>query len=142
MCFSDPFQCKVRPVGEGLEEHQRLEPLCYGARLKELGVVQPGKGLWGDRTVVFQYVKGAYMKDRLFTGVCRDRPRGSGSKWKEVKFRWEMRKMFFTLRVVRQWNRLCQTSCAYPIIGSVQSQVGWGFGLPHLVEDVRGFGLG
>lgn len=72
--------------------------------------MEPGWRSWGcsawkralgDRTVVFQYVKGAYMKDRLFTGVCRDRPRGSGSKLKEVRFRWEMRRMFFTLRVVR-----------------------------------------
>lgn len=100
MCFSDVFQCKVRPVGEGLEEHQRLEPLLW-SQAGGAGVVQPGKGLWGDRTVVFQYVKGAYMKDRLFTGVCRDRLRGSGSKLKEVRFRWEMRRMFFTLRVVR-----------------------------------------
>jgi len=37
-----------------------LEHLCYRDRLRELGVICSEKrGLWGDITVAFQYLKGA-----------------------------------------------------------------------------------
>ena len=55
----------------------------------------------------FQYLKGAYRKDgeRLFTRVCSDRKRGNGCKLKEGRFRIDTRKKFFTMRVVKHWNR-------------------------------------
>jgi len=60
-----------------------------------------------DHLAAFHYIKGAYRKDGegLFTRVCSDRTRGNGFKLKEGRFRLDTRKKFFTMRVVRHWNR-------------------------------------
>jgi len=64
--------------------------------------------LWGDLTAAFQHVKGAYKKDgdKLFSRACCDRTKGNSFKLKEGRFRLDIRKTFFTMRVVRHWHRL------------------------------------
>jgi len=61
-----------------------------------------------DLTVAFQYLKRTYRKDggRLFSRACCDRTRGNGFKLKEGKFRLDIRKKFFMMRVVKHWHRL------------------------------------
>ena len=64
--------------------------------------------LWGDLIAAFQYLKEAYRKagEGLFTRTGNDRRRGNGFKPKKSRFRLDIRKKFFIMRVVRHWNRL------------------------------------
>ena len=64
--------------------------------------------LRGDLVAAFQCLNGAYKKagEGLFTGAWSDRTRGNGFRLKEGRFGLEIRKKFFTVRVVRHWHRL------------------------------------
>jgi len=44
--------------------------------------------------------------EQLFTRAYRDRIRGNSFKLKEGRFRLDIRKKFFTMRVARPWYRL------------------------------------
>jgi len=60
--------------------------------------------------------EGYYRKDGegLFRRVCCDRSRENGYKPKEVRFRLDMRKKFFTMRMVKHWKRLSREVVAAP----------------------------
>ncbi|KAK4828170.1 hypothetical protein QYF61_024419 [Mycteria americana] len=90
----------------GMKMIQGLEHLSYEDRLRELGLFSLEKArLWGDPKTAFQ---GPIRKDgdRLFSKACCDRTRSNGFKLREGRFRLDLRKKFFTMRVVRHRNRL------------------------------------
>jgi len=64
--------------------------------------------LRGDLIAAFQCLKGAYKKerDKLFSRICCYRTRSNDFKLKEGRFRLDTMKTFFTIRVVKHWNRL------------------------------------
>jgi len=58
--------------------------------------------------VAFQYFREAYKKngDKLFRKARCNKTNGNSFKLKKGRFRLDIRKAFFTMRVVKLWNRL------------------------------------
>jgi len=54
------------------------------------------RSLRGDLIVAFGYFKGAYKRDGE-RRACSDRTRGNSFKLKEGRFRFDIRKKFFTV---------------------------------------------
>jgi len=86
-----------------------LEHLSCKERLRELGLFSLEKRrVRGDLRSAYKYLKGGHEEGgaRLFSVVPSDRIKGNRHKLKQRKFRVNMRKNCFPLRVTEPWDRL------------------------------------
>jgi len=89
------------------------------------------------------------MRTDFFNRACSDGTKGNDLKLKEGRFRLDIRKKFFMMRVAQVfYDTLAQVARRggrYPIPGNIHGQVGWVSEQPDLPEDVpahcRGVGL-
>ena len=128
-------------LGRKFLENRGLKHLPCEDRLRDLGLFSLEKRrLWCDLIAALQYLKGAYKQEgnQLFERVDNSRTRGNGFMLKKGRVRLDIRGKFFTMRVVRFWNRLPREVVDAPSIpGGVQGQIGWGPGQPGLVLNVE-----
>ncbi|KFQ69930.1 hypothetical protein N335_12235, partial [Phaethon lepturus] len=103
-----------------------LEHLSCEDRLRELGLFSLEKRrLQGDLIAAFQCLKGAYEKDedKCFSSSGCNRTRCNGFKLKEGRFRLNIRKKFFTMRVVKPWHRLPREVVDAPSLETFQAKL-------------------
>jgi len=91
-----------------------------------VGPVQPGEEKAPGRPYSsLPVLEGAYKKagEGLLTRASRDRKRGKGFKLKEGRFRLDIRKKLFTMRVARHWDRLPREAVDAPSLALFKARL-------------------
>jgi len=102
-----------------------LEPLCWEERLGELGLLSLGKRrLREDLRAASSTWRGCERAgEGLVTRAWHDRTQGSGFKLQESRFKLDIKKKFFTLRVVRPWPRLPREAVDAPSLAVFKARL-------------------
>jgi len=103
---------------------RELEHLCCEERLRELGLFSLEKAA-GRPYCGLPVPEGAYRKDgqNLFSRACCEKARSNSFKLKESRFRLDIRKKLFIVRVVKPWPRLPREVVNAPSLETFQARL-------------------